>query len=314
MQTQFRRMLVRSAVFGLLFGVAAPAALALAPNGKPETFLDYWNQGGPTMWPLLGSAVWATAVIIECFVKLRTKYFMPPDILRQITESLTVSDFQKAWRIGMENPAPLTRIFCAAIERLPKGREAVEESAAEAAAYENNSFRLRMSYINLNATVAPLLGLFGTISGMVGAFNAMAFSGAVGDPTKLAGDIGEALITTYTGLIIAIPALCIYYVLGNFLRKLMERVQKTLTTMLELVNFDELPPDLVVVTKEMKAAALSGGDLSGGGAKTGSKGPKTAATPAAEAAAEIVPCPNCKKDITVGAKRCPHCNTEMEWE
>ena len=80
-----------------------------------------------------------------------------------------------------------------AIAKLPKGRTAVEETAVEAAANVNADFKIKLSYLSLIAGVGPMIGLFGTMSGMIGAFNSMAYGGATGDPTKLAGDIGEAL-------------------------------------------------------------------------------------------------------------------------
>lgn len=298
-------------------GLTAPAMAQAAGGeielmeGAPTTFMDYWRQGGPTMYALLALAIWATAVLIELLVKIRAKVFVPPDILRQLKDALSVGDYQKAWKIGAENPSPLSRVFCAAIEKLPKGREAVEEAATEAAASENSVYTIKNSYISLCAAIAPLLGLFGTISGMIGAFNAMAYGGAVGDPTRLAGDIGEALLTTYSGLLIAIPCMVVFYVIGNRLRKMMDTVQGRLVDLIEQVDFDNLPSDLVVATRDMKAAGASGK------ADTASVGARSAPQPKpAEASAddEVVACPSCNKKIKVGVKACPHCSVEMDWE
>lgn len=308
---------------------AAPAAEAPKAgwdkNKKPETFWDYWRQGGITMWPLLGTAIWATAVFIELLMRLRVKFVCPPNLVQEIYRTVLVKDYQKAWKIAKDNPSVFTRIFAAAIEKLPDGREAVDMAAVEAATNENNMFKSKNAYINLNATVAPLLGLFGTISGMVSAFNSMAFSGAVGDPSKLAGDIGEALITTYSGLVIAIPALFVYYLLGNRIKKVMEYVQRRLTMVFEEIKYEEIPADLVIVTKEMKLAYLVGDAAKApekkadkkaatGKAATGKQAAAEPPMPAEPAKAERVPCPNCSKEITVGVKKCPHCNTEMDWE
>ncbi len=333
MQNRWIRGWLAAAVFSLLLGggaalgrldAATPAYAqgATALSGaeaakKPETFMDYWRQGGTTMWPLLATAVWATAVAIEMILKLRMRYACPPGIVQQIDKAIRVKDYQKAWRIGSENPTVFTRIFCAAMEKLPNGREAFDTAAIEAASSEANAYRNKNAYINLNATISPLLGLFGTISGMVGAFNAMAYSGAVGDPTKLAGDIGEALITTYGGLVVAIPALCIYYILSNRIKTVMEYVQSRLNVVFDAIDFDDLPPDLVIVTQDMRSAALAGGKGAAGPvpakARTGAA-PKAAAAPMSAAAPELVACPNCQKQVAVGSKVCPHCNAELAWE
>jgi len=287
-------------------------------NKKPETFMDYWRQGGMTMWPLLGTAVWATAIMIELLMKLRVRVACPPQIIQQLYQTLLVKDYQKAWKMGMDNPCVATRILCMALEKLPNGREAFDTAAMEAAANETNIFKGKNAYINLNATISPLLGLFGTIAGMVGAFNSMAFSGAVGDPSKLAGDIGTALVTTYTGLVIAIPGLCAYYILGNRIKKIMEYVQGRLTMLFDEIDFDNIPDDLVIVTKETRMAYLGGGKAGAAvaGAPSAPRPPvaKFAAPAAAPAQAERVACPSCSKQVTVGDAKCPHCNAELDWE
>ncbi|MBU0714655.1 MAG: MotA/TolQ/ExbB proton channel family protein [Verrucomicrobia bacterium] len=345
MQTRWFRFLMAAMVIGLLLGgtaqwtglsftttayaqASATTGGGAAPavddkNKKPETFMDYWNQGGMTMWPLLGTAVWATAILIELLMKLRVRIICPTEIIQQLYQTLLVKDYQKAWKIGMDNPCVATRILCAALEKLPNGREAFDIAALESASNETNVFKNKNAYINLNATISPLLGLFGTIAGMMGAFNSMAFSGAVGDPSKLAGDIGTALVTTYTGLAIAIPGLCAYYILGNRIKKVMEYVQSRLTVLFDEIDFDNIPADLVIVTKEARMAYLGGGKA---GMASGAPAPKasavktsTAARPstvsgATPANAEHVACPNCSKEVTVGDKKCQHCNAELDWE
>ncbi|MFH1476792.1 MAG: MotA/TolQ/ExbB proton channel family protein [Verrucomicrobiota bacterium] len=336
MQTRWFRFLMATMVIGLLLGGTAQwtglslttTAYAQAPavtgggagstvdekNKKPETFLDYWRQGGPTMWPLLGTAVWATAILIELLMKLRVRVTCPAAIIQQLYQTLLVKDYQKAWKIGMENPSVATRILCAALEKLPNGREAFDTAALESAANETNVFKSKNAYINLNATISPLLGLFGTIAGMMGAFNSMAFSGAVGDPSKLAGDIGTALVTTYAGLIIAIPSLCAYYILGNRIKKIMEYVQGRLTMLFDEIDFDNIPADLVIVTKEARMAYLGGAKAGAASVKASTGAAPKAAVPAAPAKAQRVACPNCSKEVTVGDKKCPHCGAELDWE
>ncbi len=277
----------------VLAGLAAPwAAWAQeVADGRPTTFMDYFKQGGITMIPLSLLAIWALAVLIEVLVRMRKKVFCPDSVLQQVREALSVGDYQKAWKAAADSPSPLGRMLAAALAKLPKGREAVEETAIEAAANISADFKIKLSYLSLNAGVAPMMGLFGTISGMIGAFNAMAFGGAVGDPTKLAGDIGEALITTYGGLVIAIPCMMAYFIMLARLKKIMTSVQDAFIEVLESVDFQSLPEDLAIVTDA----------------------PAAGAAPAAPAG-DKVPCPNCKKEIKVGVKACPFCKTEMDWE
>jgi biopolymer transport protein ExbB len=291
------------------------------PKGPPSTFLDYWGLAGPTKWALVGSAVWCTALLIEILLRVRVKVFCPPDITHQLTQVMLVKDYTKAWQLCMDNPSPLSRMMAPGIERIPKGEEAVKEAILDASNIEFDKFKVKNSYLNLNATVNTLLGLFGTISGMIGAFNKMAYAGATGDPAKLAGDIGEALIVTWTGLAIAIIAMYLFYILTNRLKAVTSTVQQVINSLIEYINFIEVGPDMVVVPAEMRAAYETGSK--GGGraapvasARSGKTGPVAASTskPVAKVDTETIACPNCGKHISVGIKKCPHCHNDIEWE
>jgi biopolymer transport protein ExbB len=307
-QSKYKKLIVSGIIclsflglFIMVPAVYAQEEAAAAEITAPTTFFDYWNQGGPTMWPLLALAVWSTALLIELLLKVRPAIFSPPDIIRQIKEALSVGDYQKAWRIAHDNPSPVSNVVAPAIAKLPQGREAVEDAAADASSSEMGIYTTKNSYISLVAAIAPMMGLFGTISGMIGAFNSMAYGGAVGDPTKLAGDIGEALITTYTGLLIAVPSMVIYYILGNRIKAVMGTVQKNFDDLIDQIDFEDLPDDLGIVTREMKSGTASGGEAA-------------VAEEADEGSSEKTTCPNCGKEIEVGTKVCPHCNTEINWE
>lgn len=313
----------RRGVKGILMGVVAVglASLALAqevgaPKGPPSTLMDYWGLAGPTKWALVGSAVWCTALLIEILIRVRVKVFCPPEVLQPLTQSLLVKDYTKAWKFCMDNPSPLSRMMAVGIEKIPKGEDAVKEAILDASNIEFDKFKVKNSYLNLNATVNTLLGLFGTISGMIGAFNKMAYAGAAGDPSKLAGDIGEALIVTWTGLGIAIIAMYLFYILTNRLKAVISHVQQVVSALIDYIKFDEITSDMIVVPPEMRASYESGGK---GGGATAAAAPRaakasTGAVAAAPKAADMIACPSCGKNITVGVKKCPHCQTEMEWE
>jgi len=290
-------------------------------KGPPETFMDYWTLSGPTKWALVGSAIWCTALLIEILLRVRVNVFCPPEILRQLTQSLMVKDYTKAWQVCMNNPSPLSRMMAPGIERISKGEEAAKEAIMDAANIEFDKFKVKNSYLNLNATVNTLLGLFGTISGMIGAFNKMAYAGASGDPAKLAGDIGEALIVTWTGLAIAIIAMYLFYILTNRLKAVTSSVQQMINALIEYINFEEVSPDMVIVPAAMRAEYETGGKGAVAAASGApSRGVKTGpvAAPAvkssAKATAETIACPSCGKNISVGIKKCPHCNSDIEWE
>lgn len=302
-------------------GSPASAQEVEKAKGPPSTFLDYWDLAGPTKWALVGSAVWCTALLIEILVRVRISVFCPANVTSQLTQVMLVKDYTKAWQLCMDNPSPLSRMMAPGLERIPKGEAAVKEAIMDASNIEFDKFKVKNSYLNLNATVNTLLGLFGTISGMIGAFNKMAYAGATGDPAKLAGDIGEALIVTWTGLAIAIIAMYLFYLLTNRLKAVTAKVQQVINSLIEYINFSEVGPDMVVVPAAMRAEYEAGGKGGGPAAsaassrsgKTGAVAPASA-KPAAKAATQTIACPSCNKDISVGVKKCPYCNSDIEWE
>jgi biopolymer transport protein ExbB len=95
---------------------------------------------------------------------------------------------------------------------------------------------------NVVATVAPMIGLLGTVSGMIGAFQTIS-SGGMGRPELLAGDIGEALITTATGLVIGIPAMIAYFIFRNRLSNRMIEILQTATHLVDHLSGDITPPE-----------------------------------------------------------------------
>jgi biopolymer transport protein ExbB len=290
-----------------------------AHQGPPETLGDYFRGAGITKWPLVASLIWITALVIEIMIRARVSSLCPPALVAQLSSAFAVKDYVKAWQICIDAPSPLTRALAPAIEKIPQGAEAVADATMDYMNFQNNLFKVKCSYLNLNATVNTLLGLFGTITGMISAFNKMAFSGATGDPAKLAGSIGEALICTWIGLGAAILSLYLFYVLTNRTKSAMTGMQNVVTRLLDEIDFESVAPDMEIVTKEMKAHAL-GGQVSAAGRTSAVNAPKSktgrasAAIPKAVHVAETVQCPHCQHQVQVGVAKCPNCQSALEWE
>jgi biopolymer transport protein ExbB len=291
---------------------AAPAAESAAgePAGPPSTLGDYWGIMGVTKWPMLGAAIWITSIVIELILRGRVKALCPPEAVSQLSSTLAVKDYVKAWQYCIDNPSALSRVIAPAIEKIPQGAGAAMDVAMDQLNYQNSIFRSKNSYLNLNATGDTLLGLFGTISGMINAFNKMAYSGATGDPAKLAGSIGEALINTWVGLGLAILSLGLFYIFTNRIKIAITGMQNIVTKLIEQIDFSSVTPDMEIITAEMKARAVGG---KGAAAAPGPAPVKTASRAAAKPA-EMVQCPHCQHQVQVGAAKCPKCNSELEWE
>ena len=171
------------------------------------TLLDLLKQGGWAMYPLGILSCTLFVLILFSWMQTSRGYFgMRPSrwtqapVNRQLLSKLGVS------REGLDTPGL---------------RERIDDFLSST---EGNTLRW-IQYMNVIATIAPMVGLLGTVSGMIGAFQTIA-TGGMGKPELLAGDIGEALITTATGLTIGIPAMVFYFFLRNRLDTRLEELEE----------------------------------------------------------------------------------------
>lgn len=189
------------------------------------------------MWPLGLCSLATLVLIIHASRETRRARFVSDSVLPQLNDSLSGGEVSRAIDLISSDQTVLSRILSNA---LPRARSTVsesdirnvEESVAEGIEHEEAVIGQWVNYLNVVATVSPMIGLLGTVSGMIGAFQTIA-SGGMGRPELLAGDIGEALITTATGLVIGIPAMIAYFVLRN---RLGNQVMATAQTATRLID------------------------------------------------------------------------------
>jgi biopolymer transport protein ExbB len=207
-------------VCSMAAGGLAAAALAqgteaaVAPAAEQSTTLmTLLRQGGLLMWPLGLLSVATIALGVYGFLLVRPARMMPENLVPPLQECMDRIEIDKAQTICDGQPSLLTNIFAAGLRRISDGVLDVSsmEKAMEEASIEETSAGLRtISYLSIIAQIAPMVGLLGTVSGMIKAFQKIG-KGAMGKPEVLAGDIGEALITTAAGLLIGIPAMFLYF-------------------------------------------------------------------------------------------------------
>jgi len=198
----------------------APAAAAAATTEevKPETKTTLWQTiktGGIIMFPLGLLSVAMIALGVYGFIITPENKMLTPALIPGIQESLDHLRLDEVTTICNSNPSLLTNILNAGLQRISDGVLDVQsmEKAMEEASVEETSAGLKIiSYLSIVAQIAPMLGLLGTVSGMIKAFDKIK-GGGMGKPELLAGDIGEAMVTTATGLIIGIPAMFLYFYL-----------------------------------------------------------------------------------------------------
>jgi biopolymer transport protein ExbB len=223
-------------------GLGSAAASAKPPAGK--TLWDLWVVGGPVMWPIGLCSVVGIGLAIYCAIQYRLVKMARLDVHVNLSNALDELNLHEAHLICNNAPCMLTSILKAGLERVSKGDDvdpaAFEKAMEEASVEEITEWQKPLGHLSLDAQIAPMLGLLGTVTGMIGAFDKIGM-GAMGSPEKLAGDIGEAMITTAAGLMVAIPCMFIYFfykakftgnvahvsrLLGNYVHQVKVAVQK----------------------------------------------------------------------------------------
>lgn len=212
---------LRLPLLAALAGAAAPLAAqeAVAEPGT-ESSVTLWTmfqQGGWAMYPLTLFSVIAVGLVVYCALLVREKNFAQPEASQALADAVDDDDFERAQSVCAEQPGYLTAILRRGLDTLADGHrqaDVVDESMEEASTRVLAAPLVFVQYLQVIASVSPMLGLLGTVSGMVKAFRNIASQG-LGKPELLANNISEALVTTATGLLIAIPALMAYFYFKN---------------------------------------------------------------------------------------------------
>jgi len=191
-------------------GKVAPVA-----RENPIPTQNLWSiikDGGLLMIPIAVCSLILVAVVFERIISLRRGRVIPKPfvtrMMRQIGEGEL--DRDRALKLCAENGSPVAEVFAGALRKWGRPAVEVEQAVIDAGERTTNGLRRYLRVFNGVATVSPLLGLLGTVVGMIRAFNAIATADAMGRPELLASGISQALLTTAAGLTVAIPALILY--------------------------------------------------------------------------------------------------------
>jgi len=190
------------------------------------------TKGGIIMIPIILCSIVALAIIIERAYNLTTAKVHPPDFVIKVKGLLNSGKIKEAIAICSSATSPVATIFEAGVLKRKKDREQIKEAIEHAGRQETHQLNKYLSVLATIASIAPLLGLLGTVTGMVKAFGVIAVQG-VGDPNALAGGISEALITTVAGLVVAIPTLVAH---NYFSKRITRFVMEMENTSLELLD------------------------------------------------------------------------------
>lgn len=299
-----KKLTARLTALALAFATLALPTVAMAAEGeaKPgnKTIIELITHGGPLI-VMIWIAILATSIVMVTFIiqnllSLRNERLAPAALVDSLQQTLAAGNYQEAWEICSANRNYLANVLRSGLERLGRGKDPFEDALAEQAAREGTILRTRNSYLSVIGVVSPMIGLLGTVIGMMGAFQTLGSSG-ISNPGALAASIGEVLLATASGLFIAIPAFIFYYVFRNRIQAVIVHAEDKLNLLVEDIPFEELQ-----------------------GIRVGERFSAGAATPAIGAGSSrkvsmalTTNCPVCSNAVAPGQNPCPHCGATLEW-
>ena len=204
---------------------------------RQKTFASTVLAGGPVMIPLAGVAVLATLLILERLFFLIRKGGRSERVAERIVESASVGNIDAALEVCRTTRTPVTRAMRACLTNRDHGVAAMEDAVQEAILHELPRLERFLPTIAILASVAPLLGLLGTVTGMILTFEMIATLGS-GNPRIMAGGISQALLTTAAGLIVAIPILLTHSFLSGRVDRVIADMERFAAMLLNLLRND----------------------------------------------------------------------------
>lgn len=213
------------------------------PYGRVTDFFEgvgtVWElvkSGGWMMLPIILSSIAALAITAERLWTLRTSRVSPPQLLSQVWRWLKDKQLNKDRLKELRSDSPLGEILAAGLANSRHGREVMKESIEEAASRVVHEMERYLSTLGTIAAMAPLLGLLGTVIGMIDIFGSFMGSDMTSNPAVLAGGISKALVTTASGLIVAIPALFFHRLLQRRIDDLVVGMEQEAIKLVEVVQ------------------------------------------------------------------------------
>jgi biopolymer transport protein ExbB len=172
-------------------------------------------EGGGAILLTLGLSVLFLAVTIERLVHFRARHVVPDGLIERVKPLWAAQEFGKLQQLLAEQDSTLARVIAFVVQHRHHGYAVVSSGAGEIASVELRRHQQKAYALSIVATVAPLVGLLGTVVGMIEAFHVIAFADGMGNPALLAGGISKALINTACGLCVALPALAMHHFFKN---------------------------------------------------------------------------------------------------
>lgn len=238
----------RSHLAWMIFGILAIAVIAMpdifaqdgaaaaeggeAAAAPTKTLWDNIMEGGWAMWPLGLLSVGFITLTVYNSMQLTAKKFVPPELKASVLDKMAEVRVRSAIEASADSASYLGRMLATALPNVDAtdtealGKDKVDDAVADFTVRENPSYMSWIGYFSVIAQAAPMVGLLGTVSGMIKAFATLGVSGG-SDPGKMASAIGEALMTTATGLVVALPCLFAFFFFKNKFNSLVAEAHQT---------------------------------------------------------------------------------------
>jgi biopolymer transport protein ExbB len=187
------------------------------------------RAGGPFMAPIILCSIVAVGILLERLWTLQRKRVLPQELIKKVTQLAESDQVNPKVIEALEKNSPLGRVLAAALANRDRGRSIMMERVEDTGRHVVHELERFLNSLGTIASISPLLGLLGTVAGIIHAFNAVMLGG-MGDPRMLAGGISEALITTAGGLAVAIPSFIAYRYLRGKVERIVIEMEKIAVT------------------------------------------------------------------------------------
>ena len=247
MKKQLRNNRSLALALGLAFAFAAPLTASAAGTETQKSLLDFYREGGSVMHLIALCSMATMALCAYCSLMFRKGKLMPAPLIGHLNALIAQRELPAAYEFCQANPGPLTRALSSALTKANYDRDMYNKSAMENAVAddcfrEETKMMVVVNYLNTFAVLAPMIGLLGTVAGMITSFSALTAGKA--EASDLAKGIGEALIATGGGLLLAIPAMFMYFFFRGMVTSNMADVHQSLSHMLDIFTGEArgIPP------------------------------------------------------------------------
>jgi biopolymer transport protein ExbB len=216
----------------LVCGANSPGS---QPRSHTKVMFEIVKAGGIMMGPIILASIVAAAIFLERLWTLQSKRVLPNELTQKVWRWVEQRQIQDKHIVALQQNSPLGKILAAGLLNRYRDRTVIRESIEDTGRHVVHELERFIGTLGTIASLSPLMGLLGTVFGMIRTFNAITTSG-IGNPASLAGGIAEALITTAAGLTVAIPALLAYKFLRGRVQALVVQMEKEAIKLVEALE------------------------------------------------------------------------------